>query len=702
MKIFTFLLFGFFLFCNVLTGQNPSAFIHVDQFGYLPEAEKVAVISNPQIGYNANLDFTPGTDLEVREFSTNQVYFTAAVEAWSNGEVHDFSGDQGWWFDFSALDRIGTYYIFDPVNNHRSGAFEIKSNIYKDVLNAASKAFYYNRCNAPKESPYADANWVDEDNFKQDSVVLNVNDTDPQFALDLRGGWFDAGDYNKYVTFTHDPLHQLLTAYEMQPDIFGDDWNIPESSNGFPDILDEVKWELDWLMKMVQEDSTVLLKQGSLGHDVNSFAPPSFNHAQRYYLPGCSASALSVASSFAHAALVFDKFPAYQVFAQQLATQAEITWQTFKNAFDANDLQTDCDDGTIVAGDADWNEQTQIDYSLVAAVYLFQLTNNAVYNTFIMQNIESVEPIVHNFWSPQHAVLAQALLSYSHSNHADAATAAIINNSLRDAIINNWGNYFAFNDDDLYRVNGPDWAYYWGSNMTMANIGNLCLTLAYYNLVPGQTDELKRKAAEQLHYFHGVNPQGMVYLSNMYDYGAFRSANEIFHLWFADGTDWDHALNSTYGPAPGFLAGGPNQAYTGSLSPPANQPIQKAYLDYNNGYDDVAYEITEPAIYYQAAYIQLLSNFVDTSGLVSTHNLTTAMPNSKLYWVEDGTVLQVECEVELAHLFIFDAKGALKFQHGLDASKNTIKLDVLPGIYFYQLLDEDMHRLGSGKLIKPK
>ena len=85
-------------------------------------------------------------------------------------------------------------------------------------------------------------------------------------------------------------------------------------------------------------------------------------------------------------------------------------------------------------------------------------------------------------------------------------------------------------------------------------------------------------------------------------------ADEIYHAWFNDGTDWDNVFTSQYGPAPGYVTGGPNADYGGSASLPAGQPIQKAYADFNSS-ADASWEITEPAIYYQAAYVRLLGHY---------------------------------------------------------------------------------------------
>jgi hypothetical protein len=134
-----------------------------------------------------------------------------------------------------------------------------------------------------------------------------------------------------------------------------------------------------------------------------------------------------------------------------------------------------------------------------------------------------------------------------------------------------------------------------------------------YNLDSANHASYRAAGGGYLHYLHGTNPNGIVYLSHMGAYGAERSATELFHQWFADGTDWDNALTSPKGPPPGFLQGGayPGFSGTGLPTPPAGgQPVQKAYGDLNTGSPLNAWEFTEPAIIYQAAYIRLLAAMI--------------------------------------------------------------------------------------------
>ena len=697
-----FLIILFLLAYQIGFVQTISPFIHVDQFGYTPDMDKFAVISNPQVGYNSGLSYIAGSTYQVRNFVTDATVYTGSPEVWNSGNTHTQSGDQGWWFDFSSVTTPGIYYILDASTTHKSAPFEISTNPYQKVLQAAFKMFYYNRCNHTKESPYANENWTDVDNFFQDANTRDAFDqSNAATEKDMTGGWFDAGDYNKYVTFAHDPVHHLLSAYEENSSIFGDDWNIPESGDGLPDILNEVIWELEWLKKMINPDGSVHIKMGSLDYSINDNSPPSANTEPRYYAPTCSSASLAIASMFAKAALVLKNFPGYITYANELETTAELCWDVYETAFNNSALGYNCDDQTVKAGDADWTHQDQVNYGLVASIYLFDLTGDVSYNSFVSTNYGQAELISGNFITLDQSIPLDALLHYSSLTGANPTAVSSIETVTEDAITNDWGEYFKFRNNDLYRSHNPDWIYYWGSNMGKANIGNLNLILAKHSVIPDSNTSLRYKAEENLHYFHGINPQGIVYLTNMYGYGGDRCANEMFHTWFADSSVWDNALTSSMGPAPGYLTGGPNQAYTGSLSPPMGQPLQKCYLDYNDGYNDVAYEITEPAIYYQAAYVRYLANFVNTTtnsnsiDVEAIKNQITILPNPTDDFFHVRGLLQNYA------VDILDASGNLLFTEtplGSDALINTSSLN--PGFYFVRIHHESIGTLKVEKILK--
>ncbi len=605
---------------QVSFAQVYSPFIHVDQFGYLPDDDKVAVISDPQIGFNSDSNFTPSNTLQVIDEASGNVVFEGEPNSWNGGVTHNLSGDKGWWFDFSNISDPGTYHIYDPVNDEQSASFKINTDVYYGVLKAASRMFFYNRCGFEKTSEFVPAEYADGMSFNnplQDAECRYYLDPENEsLEKDLSGGWFDAGDYNKYVTFATEPMHLLLSAYEDNPSVFADDWGIPESGNSIPDIIDELKWELDWLRKMNNDDGSTHIKMGSISHSENVASPPSDNTDRRYYGPTCTSAEIVIAGIFAHASHVMAEIEGLEDFAAILATEAQTTWNYVLPKINSGDFDEECDDGTIKAGDADMDAAKQKAHAVSSAAYLFQVTNEASHNDYVANNLNDTEPIATGFWGPYDLSIKDALSMYSSLPNATAAAKQTIIASATQEVSNNYNDLFEFSPDDLYRTAMPEWAYHWGSNMPKANLGNMNMLMQKNGLSGIDTESARKAALEHLHYFNGVNPLGMVQLSNMYELGAENSVNEIYHTWFADGTPFDHALTSEFGPPPGFVTGGANKDFSLNITPPAGQPAMKSYLDFNDNWPNNSWEISEPAIYYQAAFIRLVSYFADPQSSV--------------------------------------------------------------------------------------
>ena len=587
-----------------------SPHIMVDQFGYRPQDSKVVVIADPQQGFNANAQYQPGKVFELRRWQDHQVVDKAEPQQWEQGKVQASSGDRGWWVDFSEFKTPGQYYVYDTKTKQRSHAFLIDQDVYANVLKAAVRVFYYNRSNFAKEPPYADARWTDKASFlgkNQDRAARDVSDKkNRSLAKDLSGGWWDAGDTNKYVTFTSSAIHQLFDAYVRNPEIFTDDFGIPESGNNIPDLIDEIKYEIDWIKKMQQADGGVLLKVGATNY--KKFTPKSRDPRPRYYVEACSSSTIVAAGHFARAASIYSQFPSLNTEIPDLTKRAKQAW----NWYQQNPKRDDCDNQEVKSGDADRPLETQAGDAVVAAIYLYALTNEQVYHNYIKANYEQTRPFLKgeafSGYSPHHG---DALLFYAQLPKRDQQISKIIlAKKISEAKFNK--QFYGFDPaQDLYRAYMPDRTFHWGSNSIRASRGSSNYDLIFYNLLPEQATSFQNNALNNLHYFHGVNPLGITYLSNMYDYGAEASVNEVYHEWFTNKTNWDNAIKNSRGPAPGYLVGGPNHKYSGKYALLQNQPVQKMYADWNGGtLNDKAWEISEPAIYYQSAYIKLLSNFV--------------------------------------------------------------------------------------------
>jgi endoglucanase len=614
-------------------GQGSSVklqkYIVVDQFGYRTRGAKVAVLVDPVNGWNANDAYQPGPELEVKKWSDGSVVQRGPSTPWNGGKVDETSGDRGAWFDFSALTAPGLYYVFDPTNAVRSHPFEIGDDVYRRVLKTAVRTFYFNRANYEKKAPYACVGkrcWLQGVDYMgpgQDKEARSVTDRDnPKTARDLSGGWWDAGDTDKYMTFANDAFHQLLTAYEERPKAFTDDYGIPESNNGIPDLVDEIVVELDFLVKMQPPDlgGGVILKSGNA--DYGDPVPDQSKFPRFYYPKPCSSAAITFSGMIAHAALVVGKFPKWKARVPELTKRALDAWKHYHD----NPKSDACDDGTIKAGDADKSLAEQAQYAVTAAVYLFALTGDKQYDEYVGKNYSVTRPFVDERWSVYDQSQGDALLFYATLPKATKATkdAIVARKKSQGATLDLYG----FRPElDLYRAFMRPDSYHWGSNNARAGFGNTNYDLVQHKLVDDTArPSVEARAAGILHSFHGVNPMQIVYLTNMYADGGDACADEAYHTWFRDKHPvWDNARTSELGPAPGFVTGGPNKDYCKdqnpaehacAKSPVRQQPPEKAYLDVNTSYEpsnpyDKSWELTEPAIYYQASYVRLLSKFVD-------------------------------------------------------------------------------------------
>ncbi|MBC7850447.1 MAG: glycoside hydrolase family 9 protein [Chitinophagaceae bacterium] len=621
----------FFISLQVVIATPPGAttkHIKIDQFGYLPNSRKVAVIADPQLGYNASESFTPGTGVnqyQVRRWSDDVVVFSGTLTIWNSGSTHTQSGDRGWWFDFSSVTTPGSYYIFDVAQNVGSYRFEIAANVYATLLKQAARMYFYQRVNFPKQVPYVDAKWSDASSFEgpnQDRAARSSLDKlNAATAKDVHGGWYDAGDYNKYTTFALGPLCNLLETYRMHPGYFTDDYNIPESGNGVPDILDEVKWELDFLTRMQDGTTTngLFIKVGT--DNFNAGSPPSTDNNPRYYVPECTSSTLTGAAVFALGSTIYKSLgiPSATVYGDGLLIRAINAWNRAKiTTSNFNVFQTNCDVQDIKAGDADQGVDDQREIIVTAAAYLFEATGNAEYRNAFDTMYVFARPYANWWWGPYYSALQRALLRYT---TLPGATATVANNiRTRKAGQNGVLSINDYNSNtDFYRSSMPDAQYHWNSHEVKANAGINNLDFVSFGINTGQESLYKEVAESYLHWFHGINPMGKVMLTNMYAFGADSSVNEFYHSWFGNGTIWDNVFTSPNGPAPGYLIGGPNKDFSiPGISPPGGQPPQKSYREWNTGWNGTAnensWEITEAGIYTQAAYISLLVRVMANNG----------------------------------------------------------------------------------------
>jgi endoglucanase len=602
-------------------------YVRIDQFGYLVDGKKYAVIAKAVNGYNANAGITVDLtkNVELRRRSDNVVVFSAAATAWNGGATDIESGDKGWWFNFSSYTTVGEYYI--RVFKSGGGSvdsyfFKIGNDVYQNALKAALNMYYYQRCNIDKTSSFASgANWTDTKWYEKDKTAKFLDNN--SVTKDLSRGWIDAGDPNKYVTFAVDVVHNLLTAYGQNKTFFNSfNLGIPESSNAIPDILDEIKWEIDWVKNMQANNSGtyggIHIKVG-IKQDANYISPPSTDSRDRFYDVLCPSSSVIGAGMMAHAAIYFNQFTDLSSYSSDLVTRAEAAWGYYENASDKNRL---CDDGEIEAGDADGSGNHYANEHLAeatcAAVYLYALTGKAKYNDFVKANYTQCRPWQAGDWGIYRANQSEALMYYTTLNNADNVTKTAIIDKKTSSEKSTGSAYSVIEADNLYRAK----AFYnnWGSNSLISRQGGDNMDFIEYNLKTADHPKFREKGQAIINYLHGLNPQGMCYLSNMYQYGGDFCFDEMWHTWFKDGTTFDNLGGTNVGPAPGFMAGGPNSSGSQTMKCKIgtqqfqgltkDQPFQKAFSNNNAGVvGDAPWAFNEPGLYYNAGYVKLLAHF---------------------------------------------------------------------------------------------
>lgn len=607
---------------------NVAKFIMVDQFGYLPNRKKVAVLRQPLVGYDKDQWYSPGSTLQVVNAANGSVVATGTAVAWNNGSTDAASGDRVWTFDFSGVTTPGTYEIVDPDRNQRSARFEIGDNVYRNVLIQAVRSFFYQRAGQAKSAFQAGAGWTDGASHLgagQDPQARRFLDkNNAATARDLRGGWYDAGDFNKYTSWAAGYVQELLDAYSQNPSVWTDDFNLPESWNGIPDLLDEVKWGLDWLVRMQNSDGSVLSIVG-----VSHASPPSSATGPSYYGDASTSATLAAAAAYAHGAKVFGSLnnAAMNTYAADLLARAKRAWSWAQANPNVVFRNNDSANGTsgLGAGQQETDDAGRAHLRVYAAIKLFAATGDTAYRDYVDAHYTE-EPIFASWYlSAFNSGSAHNLLYYAALPNATASVASAIRTRYLDLWArSDYGGWGAVDSQrDPYRAYISD--YTWGSNSVKALAGTVFADESYYGISRHSADQVADAAADYLHYLHGVNPLGKAYLTNMTSFGAENSVNEIFHAWFTDGSAlWDSAKTSTYGPAPGFLAGGPNPSWDwdsrcpgisaacGSArpAPPAGQPPAKSYLDFNAGWPLQSWPISENSNGYQTAYIRLLARFV--------------------------------------------------------------------------------------------
>ena len=534
-----------------------------------------------QVGYLSNLPKSFYTDENVDSFyvvdnSTGVVYFSDALSLSINNDVS--TGLTLYEGNFSSFDRPGSYFI-RLSNGDSSFVFDISSIAFEDAYYKSLKGFYFQRCGEELTTEFAGA-------YHHPACHLNDgmlhSTTGESGYLENKGGWHDAGDYGKYVVNAGITVGTLLMAYEYFPDKFNqDDLNIPESGNSIPDILDEVRFELEWLLKMQREDGGVYFK--ITRENFSGFVMPQTDNATRYIYQISSTATGDFAAMMARASRLFKEYN--PDFADTCLNAAVLAWSFlsdnssivppggFKNP-----------DGTYTGGYSDGDDR---DERLWSAAELFETTGDSVYNEYFKNNYSAVGTIDATIWWGN--VKDLALLTYLFSKQSTASQG--IKNVLKSGLINSCNSIVSKSGTTGFGVTLNPSQYTWGCNSAVMNTGVLLL----FGYEQSNDDDYYNAALKQLDYILGINANNKCYITGV-------GSNPVMHPHHRPS-----GADGVVDPVPGLVVGGPDkylddavlQSHYGNTTPAA-----LCYIDNQNSYAS-----NEIAINWNAPLVFLLGYF---------------------------------------------------------------------------------------------
>lgn len=212
--------------------------------------------------------------------------------------------------DFSAVNTPGTYHVIIPGFGY-SYPFVISEHPYLAQAIASLKAYYFQRVSMPLEPAFA-GKWNRPAGHPDNQVLVHPSASSAQrpagTIISSPGGWYDAGDYNKYIVNSGITMGTLLSAYEDFPAFFDTlKTTIPESGNEVPDILDEVLYNLRWMLTM-QDPGDGGVYHKCTNADFDGMVVPGVTTLPRYVVMKSTAAALDFTAVMAQASRILKSF----------------------------------------------------------------------------------------------------------------------------------------------------------------------------------------------------------------------------------------------------------------------------------------------------------------------------------------------------------------------------------------------------------
>ncbi len=545
--------------------------IRINQIGYLQHGKKQAAVVEPA-----------STNFSLINASNESVFEGILLET----KYWNKSGEKIAIADFSAFNESGTYRI--QCGETISHFFDISHTPYLELIKNASKSYYYNRASTsldPLHSGVYHHEYAHPDTLVYVHASAASDSRPAGTVISTPYGWYDAGDYNKYVVNSGIATYTLIAAYQHNAGLFDSlTWNVPESDNQVPDLLDEILWNVRWMESMQDpEDGGVYHKTTTASFE--SFVAPSEATGQRYVVAKGTAATLDFAAVLARSSVLFRAtHPAY---AARLLDKAEKAWKwasvnprvPFENPNVAVAGHPAISTGGY--GDLDFRDEF-----FWAATELYLATGRDIYMKGI--SIDDFQMFRVPSWASVETLglisLSSARMGVSEKLNKQSSDQLMI---IADRLINVWRTA-------PYKITLDEFT--WGSNSDILNQGMVLINA--YRLFGNR--EFYEAALSGLDYVLGRNATGYCFVTGE---GSLSPKNVHHRPSASDGVE---------APVPGMLVGGPNarnvnedcgrQAYV--VTHPA-----RCYLDEVCSYstNEVAINWNAPLVYMsgtlQATYL---------------------------------------------------------------------------------------------------
>jgi endoglucanase len=556
-KIFVFIICAFISSLSFSQGndaEKDSIVVLLNQVGYLPNAEKIAFIK-------ATTD-----QFRVMESATGNIVYKGVC---GKPQYWSFSGDTVHIADFSAVTKPGKYKLCSGDNC--SSEFTIREDVYNEVTKASLKAFYYNRASFAITKEFG-GKWARAGGHPDTAVIVHESAASQQrpagTVISSPGGWYDAGDYNKYIVNSGITTYTLLLFYQMYPEYCNSlIINIPESNNGLPDVLNELLYNLNWMLTMQDpSDGGVYSKLTNKGFD--GFEMPEKNTQPRYVVQKTTAAALDFAAVMAMASRVFSniKNAHLNTFAKtcmDAAVKAMAWANTNPNVYykQPKDIST-----------GSYGDYTLTDEFFWAKTEMALATGN--HKSLTISDINNNKKRVPGWANVEALGMISLSLTYD-PKLKDLREAAIKQTvALTDSLMEKY-------QSSAFRVSLDVFA--WGSNGELVN--QTLIKLITFRLTGNK--KYLTAIQNEVDYILGRNATGYSFITGF----GTRSPMHIHHR--------PSAADEVSDPVPGFLVGGPNIQILNDCNKKTNRSKFPA-KSFND--EDCSFSTNEIAINWNAAW----------------------------------------------------------------------------------------------------